>query len=1088
MNYLIPESSKQISQAIARLRSCSQLDILPSWYCYDRDISISQAIGNLAPSNCSNWEVKQLNHKGHIPWIKGQQVLWLVQKLVIPESLHGYPLAGLSLKLALTWWAESAEIFVDGQLVQQGDLFDCAARVLLSPAALPQQEITIALRLVSPSHDQGALVRSLCIYESTNDDLPEPGFIADELAILQHYCTTFKHESLADIDAAVAQIDWSALPDKSKFERSLMQLRTKLEVYSQELKQRQIYLLGHAHLDLAWLWAIDETWEVAQRTFTSVLQLQQEYPNLTFCHSTPAIYSWIEQHCPELFALVQKQIVAGRWEVVGGLWVEPELNLIAGESIVRQLLYGQRYVLEKFGKVSSIAWLPDTFGFCATLPQIFVSGGIEYFVTQKLRWNDTTEFPYGAFWWRSPDGTELFSLMSAPIGEGIDAVKMASFSNDWESQTKLQKYLWLPGVGDHGGGPTRDMLELAKRWQKSPFFPTCNFTTAEQYLQAIKSDNWQSKTHSNATSLHSPPTIPTWNDELYLEFHRGCYTTHADQKRSNRRCETLLYQAELFAALATISAQATYPQAEIERAWKQILVNQFHDILPGSSIPQVFVDADAAWQEVEQVGTEILQTALNAIASQINLPQPPQPDSIPLLIFNPLNWQRNAEVVSIPLPDNRQNWLLYNVAGEIVPTQLTAESTLLFLVESISSIGYCLYWLCPAMAQTPISTLKNPGLQPQGTEVANSNITLSENRTFSQINSLEPKDWVLENEFIRVIIDNNSGNLNQVVDKLNNKKILNNSQGNQLQAFKDSGQYWDAWNIDPNYSQHPLPSPQLKSISWIEQGDIQKQLRVVRQIGKSEFCQDYILTKRSPMLKIATTVDWQERQVLVKAAFPLNLTADYATYEIPFGAISRTTKPTTPQEQAKWEVPALRWADLSNDSYGVSLLNDCKYGYDSKPNQLRLTLLRSASWPDPQADIGKHEFTYAIYPHAGNWQTAQTVRHGYQLNTPLQVIQLSATSSPKPGTLPTATSLLNISADNLVLTAFKQAEDNPQQWIMRCYESHGIAAENVSVQSQLGLAIASSVDILERSTSTQPSQLDRVAPWQIVNFVLEKRN
>lgn len=1083
MNSLIAESSKQISRAIALLRSCSQIDILPSWYCCAADISICQVMGNLAPPNCPNWQIKQLNRQGHIPWSKGQQVLWLVQKLVIPESLQDYPLAGLSLKLALTWWAESAQIFVNGQLVQEGDLFDCSARVLLSPQVTPQQEITVAIRLVSPSHDEGALVRSLLLYESNNANIPEPGFIADELAILQHYLTAFQPESLIDMEAVVAQIDWLALPDKSKFERSLMQLRSSLQLaYSQQLKQRQIYLLGHAHLDLAWLWAIDETWEVAQRTFTSVLQLQQEYPNLTFCHSTPAIYSWIEQHRPDLFSEIQKQVLAGRWEVVGGLWVEPELNLIAGESIVRQLLYGQRYVLEKFGKVSPVAWLPDTFGFCATLPQILVSGGIEYFVTQKLLWNDTTKFPHGAFWWRSPDGTELFSLMSAPIGEGIDAVKMASFSHDWESQTKLQKYLWLPGVGDHGGGPTRDMLDLAERWQKSPFFPTSKFTTAEQYLQNLKIPH---------TPIIPPPHpannskllshLPTWNDELYLEFHRGCYTTHADQKRSNRRCETLLYQAELFAALATISAESSYPKVEIEQAWKKILVNQFHDILPGSSIPQVFVDADTAWQEVEQVGTEILQKSLNAIASQITLPQPPQPDSIPLIIFNALNWQRNAEVVSIALPETKQNWHVYNVAGEIVHTQLTAESTLLFLVESISSVGYCLYWLCPTTAQTPMATLENH----QSTEDGNDSDNLSENSTFSQINSLEQKDWVLENEFIQVIVDSKSGNLTQIFDKTNNRKILNDSQENQLQAFQDSGQYWDAWNIDPNYSQYPLPSPQLKAIDWVEKGDIQSRLRVVRQIGKSEFCQDYVLGVRSPMLKIATTVDWQERQVLVKAAFSLNLSADYATYEIPFGAITRTTKPTTPQEQAKWEVPALRWADLSDRSYGVSLLNDCKYGYDSKPNQLRLTLLRSASWPNPEADKGHHEFTYAIYPHAGNWQTAQTVRQGYQLNTPLQVVQLPATSSSNSGVLPSAASLLDISADNLVLTAFKQAEDNPQQWIMRCYECHGLAAENVLVQSHLGLAIANSVDILERSTQTTPSQVDKVAPWKIVNFVLE---
>jgi alpha-mannosidase len=426
MYYLTPELTNLLSETSARLRSLSQLNILPQWQIYQADISITEAIGDLAPWNCHYWSIEKLNEKGHIAWFKGQKVLWLVQKIIVSETLQNYPLTGLSLRLALTWWAEAAQIFVDGKLVQEGDLFDCSTRILLSPQVSPNQEIIVALRLVSPSHDDGALVKSQLIYQSNNEEVPEPGFIADELAIVQQYLTAIGSNSPLQIDAT---LDWSALPDKAKFDKSLLQLRLKMQSFSSQIKQRQIYLVGHAHLDLAWLWAIDETWEVAKRTFTSVLQLQAEYPQLTFCHSTPAIYSHIEQHCPDLFTAIQKQVNAGSWEVVGGLWVEPELNLIDGESIVRQLLYGQRYVLEKFGCISTVAWLPDTFGFCATLPQIFASGGIKYFVTQKLLWNDTTQFPHSAFRWRSPDGTELFSLMSAPIGEGIDPVKMTAFSN-----------------------------------------------------------------------------------------------------------------------------------------------------------------------------------------------------------------------------------------------------------------------------------------------------------------------------------------------------------------------------------------------------------------------------------------------------------------------------------------------------------------------------------------------------------------------------------------------------------------------------------------------------------------------------------
>jgi len=860
--------------------------------------------------------------------------------------------------------------------------------------------------------------------------------------------------------------------EKGELVKSFLSLRRNLiksDILAPLLKGDQkskIFLLGHAHLDLAWLWPVSETWNAAQNTFESVLKLQEDFPELIFCHSTPALYAWIEEHRPDLFEAIQAQVAAGRWEVVGGMWVEPELNLIAGESIVRQLLYGQRYIQEKFGKLSTVVWVPDSFGFCATLPQFFANAGIEYFVTQKLRWNDTTKFDYGAFWWRSPDGSEIFSLMSAPIGETIDPVKMASSALEWQSQTGLLQSLWLPGVGDHGGGPTRDMLETAQRWQKSPFFPDLEFTTAEKYLQQIV------ETRFTASGQDSPPSFPTWNDELYLEFHRGCYTTHADQKRWNRRCEILLYEAELFATLANISCGLTYPKEEIEAAWKLVLFQQFHDILPGSSISQVYLDALPQWQQVEQIGTKILQSSLLAIASHITRSEPPKSDSLPIFVFNSLNWQR-SEVVSVALPTpptTTQEWQIYDTSGKQLISQLSAQSTLLFLAAEIPPVGYRIFWLSPSSPSRD---------------------------AINRVSTHSPilPDWILENEFLRVVIDPDTGDLSSIFDKTYQREVLSGA-GNQLQAFKDSGQYWDAWNIDPNYADHPLPSTNLQSIQWLEQGTVQSRVRVVRQLGESEFCQDYILQAGSPLLNIATTVNWQENHVLVKAAFPLNVEADFATYEIPCGAIRRSTKPLTPAEQAKWEVPALRWADLTGEIkeglYGVSLLNDSKYGYDSKPNQLRLTLLRSSTWPDIDADRGFHEFTYTLYPHGDRWESAQTVRRGYELNTPLQVIVNSLSSynctqakgsATANSTLDRA-SFLNLSAENLILMALKPSEDDPQQLILRCYECHGDTAK-LSLQSDLGLSLGDTVDLLERSSTTEFSsgqQILTIPPWKIASF------
>ncbi|YAF97667.1 MAG: alpha-mannosidase [Nodularia sp. CChRGM 3473] len=1047
--------TKFISETIEQLRSCCQVNIQSTWLYQESDRDITE----ISASDLSNWQLVQLNARKHIAWTGGKKVLWLMQRVVVPQDLQGYPLAGLSLRLALGWWADAAEIYVNGKLVLEGDLFDCSPRVLLCQGVTPGEEFNVALRLVSPGHDHGALVRSLLVYESDDENNPDPGFVADELAVIQLYWESLAPERLDVLAKVVGEImnRQGAKDGKEELIESFLSLRQKL-LDSDVLAaccHSKIYLLGHAHLDLAWLWPVSETWRAAQNTFESVLKLQQDFSELIFCHSTPALYAWVEEHRPDLFRVIQEAVAAGCWEVVGGLWVEPELNLIAGESIVRQLLYGQRYVQAKFGQLATVAWLPDTFGFCGTLPQFLVSAGIEFFVTQKLRWNDTTKFDYGAFWWRSPDGSEIFSVMSALIGEGIDPVKMAAYACEWQAQTGLQEALWLPGVGDHGGGPTRDMLETARRWQKSPLFPDLEFTTAEKYLQRIKT--------------HSTP-LPTWNDELYLEFHRGCYTTHADQKRWNRLCENLLYQAELFATLASISCGVSYPQTAIEAAWKQVLFNQFHDILPGSSITQVYTDALPQWQQVEQVGTKILQESLLAIASHAILPSPPHPQAQPIFVFNALNWQR-SEVVEIVFPDleleQSFDWQICDLDGNEIQTQgkflgtrhkPTGDTPIMsvsFLANDIPACGYRVFWLCPCKPVCP----DNQQIKEQ---------------------------YVLENEYLRVTVDQLTGDLSSIFDKINQREVLK-GLGNQLQAFQDSGQYWDAWNIDPNYAQNPLPPAKLSLISYLEQGELRSRVRVVRTIGKSEFLQDYILEKASAVLKIQTTVDWQENQVLVKAAFPLNVEADFATYEIPCGAIRRPTKPQTPAEQAKWEVPALRWADLTGETntgiYGVSLLNDCKYGYDSQPHQLRLTLLRSPNWPNPEADRGLHEFTYTLYPHAGSWESAQTVRRGYELNIPLQVIVNPLTTQNSVHSHLKSVSFLDLGAENLILMACKPAEDNPKQLILRCYECHGATAE-LSLHSDLGMKLGDTVDLLERASTTTVSSSHKatIQPWKITTF------
>ncbi len=1253
MSASVPLASNNISATVEKLRRLSRWDVQSGWKYCNSDSAV------VHPVNICNWPRAELNEKSHIGWPSGKQVLYLGQKFVVSDNLSGYPVTGLRLLLSLTWWAEDAQLFVNGELVGVGDLFDCSVRLLLSHSVIPGDEFSVILRLVSPGHDCGALVRSVCVYEAADSDCFDPGFVADELEILHNslsgdfqnlnsqYLPTknivdrafvVKGERLkSEIELAVGLIDWSVVCDRQKFDRLLSSLRQNLlgclrhfqdvlvaesaegaegekeknfseigkrddriavtkfpipnsqfpkasnlsekdytSIYIGENSEKssiykgKIYLVGHAHLDLAWLWPVAETWEAAERTFESALKLQSEFPDLIFCHSTPALYAWIEEHRPDLFAAIKKQVAAGRWEVVGGMWVEPDLNLISAESMVRQVFYGQRYTQEKFGELMRVVWLPDTFGFGWQLPQILRDGGVDYFVTQKLRWNDTTEFPHGVFWWEGLDGTKIFSMMSAAIGENIESVKMANHLFDWQVKTGLRSAFWLPGVGDHGGGPTRDMLEVAKRWEMSPFFPNLQFAKAVDYLSLIesqflpevsnsesqsdvsiresypilgqekvvqnldesKSANFpeisdsefqgdvsireshpilgqekvvrnldESKSANFLTNVESGnekgdastlPPLPIWKDELYLEFHRGCYTTHADQKQNNRRCENLLYQAELLSSLATICAGAVYPKSALEKAWKQVLFNQFHDILPGSSIAQVYIDANLAFAEVDRTCRQILLKSLYAIARQISLPSPPQSDAQPILIFNTLNWSR-SEVVALTIPHaNTENWQIYDSSGQRLVTQIQmcdrakTQFTLLFSANNIPAVGYRVFWLC---RENP-ETIENPSqntLKSKNTDLVQVTNNLTPKIALCQETHFETPRKVLENEFFLATIDWETGNLSSIWDKINNREVLNLAGGNQLQSFQDSGQYWDAWNIDPNYQKHQLPTPILKDISWIAQGEIRQSLRVTQQIGKSEFCQDYIVEIGSPLLKIKTVINWQEKHVLVKAAFQLNVEADFATCEIPGGAIERRTRPETAAQKAKWEVPILHWVDISNDHFGVSLLNDCKYGCDLQPNQIRLTLLRSSTWPDEQADIGIHEFTYAVYPHSGNWQDAGTVRQGYELNLPLLVQVVPKSEENQHKTLPTVGKLLDLSAENLVLMAFKQSEDNPNSWILRCYESQGKEAV-LELDSDLGLTISQQVNLLEQPVNL-PSQLEhgksfKISPWKIASFAL----
>ncbi len=933
---------ESLTEVINKLRSRSRLSILSNWHRLNQDCA---------------WEVLPIvnskQNKPMVAFLKGEENIHVKQTWQVPEVYAGIPTSGATIRLSLIWWADICEIWINHQKVQEGDLFDQKCRLLLDDTNFYELEI----KLNSPKHDIGALQLSELIFEYPNQ-ASDPTKFADELEVLQTYVSIFvkKNIDVTPLEIEVIKLNTLLEEENTNLFSQLANIREPLLEYSEFLKQRQIYILGNSHIDVAWLWAIAETKNAMQRTFNSALNLQEHYPELIFNQSTAVSYQWMEQEYPELFSRIQAAVAANKWELIGGMWVEPDGNLPSGESLIRQILYGQEYFREKFNREVKIAWLPDTFGFHWQMPQILAKSGFKAFVTQKLLWNDTNKFPHQIFWWEGVDGSRIFTYFSNEIGQGMEPVAIAKYLANQEEKHDILETVWLYGVGDHGGGPTADMLDSGRELANSPLFFKIQPSTLENFLLSLKAK--------------LPADLPVWQDELYLEFHRGTFTSKADQKRQNRQLEVLLGNAEKYSAIAFLTTNIPYPQAQLERAWQGLLLNQFHDILPGTSISEVYTDADRTWTEVREICEQILPDQMQANSN--------------LQAWNFLNWQRSQLV---KLPDNSLCWL-----------------------ANIPSFGF--------------AEVETVGIT---TTTAPLSIT-------SDINN-----FYLENRYVKVDIDIKTGAIAQIFDKRSLKSILKSPSN--FQFFEDKDQYWDAWNIDPNYESKRLESSTLESITFTENRSencsLQVSVRTVQKFRNSISIQEIQLTAFESFITVNNWVDWQEENILVKVAFSVNWRSPYVTYEIPMGTIQRSTLGETPEDKAKWEVPAQYWADIAFSpknslGWGLSVLNDSKYGYDAKSDCLRLTLLRSPNWPCPNSDRGKHKFTYRLVPHQGNWREANIVQLAQELNNPV-VLQHSLIPAKQQSFL---NSFLNISASNIILSAFKRSQDQ-SGWIMRFYEAHG---------------------------------------------------
>jgi alpha-mannosidase len=1108
----IREQKNLSPAAIAKLHTLEMLNSLPvgEWHFHAGDVSHGES-----PSvDDSSWPLAKPRSKAP------KDAVWYRRVIEVPKTLNGYDLTGSRI-----WFQFHAEangpmpeiIYFNGRRVALGD--DLEPIVLFDPAK-PGDKILVAVKLLHTVDEKTFAGVNLKIEPNPSASGPGARPNPDDIRIqcitaanLLPALATPRKDLLPKVEEAVAAIDVKALEaaDQSAFDASLRKAQDILDTLHPVLSQATVDLAGNAHIDAAWLWPRSETIDAVKRTFTTALQLMDEYPGYTYTQSAAQYTAWIAEKYPQMNDEIRQRVKEGRWEIVGGMWVEPDLNLPDGESLVRQLLVGQRYFNQQYGVTARIGWNPDSFGYNWQLPQIYKRSGLDYFVTQKMHWNDTNQLPFRLFWWESPDGSKVLTYFPTDyVHDNLNPTRIsADFAESAQRNPGTAEMLDLYGIGDHGGGPTRAMLDQGDHWiaagKAGDAVPTMRYHTAQNYFTNVEknlnpdSPTWNYDSIAKgytapAASSTGALGLPTWKDELYFEYHRGVFTTQAEHKRSMRTSEVATLDAEKLASLAWLNGRP-YPAGQLTENWKNITFNQFHDLAAGSGIAVIYKDAQKDYAEVFHNDHEISANALETLAATVDTRVK---TGIPILVFNPMAWPRSETVqVTVQLPEPSDSINLTSTADLQLASQVVSHPTgsnvftVLANVKNIPALGYAVIHVSgyelpqPSDQQAAGQTKPNPLVRsPTAT---NPQASLKTSLVGTSVRSVffandNPSNYSLENEHLRVIVDKKTGCITSLISlPSNSESLAPNTCGNQLQTFKDTPKNYDAWNIDPGTLDHMTPITNIDSVTLLTKGPLRNTVRVTRTWQSSKFIQDISLDAGADTVVIDNDIDWHETHVLLKAAFPLAASSQKATYEIPYGSIERPTTRTNSWEKAQFEVPAQRWADLGDATHGLSLLNDVKFGYDAEGNTLRLTLLRSPTWPDENADRGRQQFRYALYPHAGSWKQAQTVRRGYELNDPLKAEQVF----PHTGSLPAEHSWASIENPNVTLTAIKKAEDS-DALIFRMYEWAGEATQ-VKLHIPPGATAATETNLMEKPegaaiTVTGDTNTVPIKPYEILTI------
>jgi len=801
----------------------------------------------------------------------------------------------------------------------------------------------------------------------------------------------------------------------------------------------QITAVGHAHIDTAWCWPLRETIRKCARTFSTALRYMEKYPDYKFVCSQPVQYLWMKEHYPSIYEDIKAAVKRGQWELVGSMWVEADCNITSGESLIRQVLHGKHFFQQEFGVETKDLWLPDVFGYAAALPQILRKSNIDCFLTQKISWSDTNKFPHHTFHWEGLDGSQIFTHFP-PVDTyncGLDAKELMHSMQNFQDNDRANRALIPYGFGDGGGGPTVEQIEKARRWEDFEGMPQVELGTVVDFFAKAKKD------------AIDPPV---WRGELYLELHRGTLTSQAYTKMMNRRCELLLRDAEMLQVIAEslgsgdlinkdpaeeipvydvpghiASKDGHITDMALDRAWKLLLLNQFHDIIPGSSIHWVYEDCKVDYPNVEKIALAVRAAGMEFLASKVNTSD----FTDPVIAFNSLS-QNRSEVIELDSGD-----LVYAETPQCGYTVLEAKD-----------------------ASTP--------------------------DWVSEVCAEELNDGsvVIDNGLIRIHIDDQGHIVSFVDEDADREVITKGKKGNLFQIHKDYPNRWNAWDVDVFYRDECTDLDSGGSIKLVKASPLRAVVEVTRAFGKSSYTQEIVVSAGTKRVDFHTDIDWQERDRLLKVAFPVEVSCLRATYEIQYGHVERNTHSNTSWDMAKFEVPAHKWADLSEGDYGVALINNCKYAYDIDANIMRLTLLKAANAPDPVADLGRHQFSYALFPHEGGVQDGNVIEEAYAFNVPLVLHKTSA----HKGELNAKEEFFGVDRPGVFIEAVKKAEAGDSA-IVRVYEGNNTRGL-VQLSSALGAQEINEVNLMEQpldqSSVVQGGEIEfKIRPFEIRTFALK---